>query len=474
MKRTQLLYTTFLVFGFFMIGCEDFVEIDTPNFQITASAVYKDDETATAAVQGIYNQLYHNNTAFSNGWENSVSVLAGLSGGLVSPRSITHMKYGPFAQHDIITLDNPAASANLNLWSSAYNIIYLANSVVEGLEQSGGVTEKTRNSLLGQALFIRAFSYFYLVNLYGDVPLLLSTDYNVNTIAPRTLADEVWEQIEADLDEAILWLKGATGYTDGERTQVNVYAAMALQARVCLYRKNWSKSEELSSLVIAQSGTYEILEDLNQVFLANSREALWQISPVKGSSIYPTNTNEASVFIIYSLFGRAFGNIELKEDFISEFEAADKRLNDWVGKYSEGLYYPDKYKVRSIYRDVPEYSMVLRLAEQFLIRAEARAHQNKLATAIEDIDQIRQRADLPSISKVYPGIDQEALLDTIMSERKKELFAEWGHRWFDLKRTGKSPAIFRSNPLWQDTDVFYPIPEEERMKNPNLSQNKGY
>src|SRR5690606_9803879 len=131
--------------------------------------------------------------------------------------------------------------------------------------------------------------------------------------------DEVWKTIESDLDRAIVLLKAETGYTDGERTQVNLYAAMALQARVYLYRENWVKAEELSSQVIAQADNYEISENLDQVFLANSREAIWQILPVKGSSIYPTNTNEADVFIISTLFNRPFGNIMLKNDFISEF-----------------------------------------------------------------------------------------------------------------------------------------------------------
>lgn len=476
MKRSKLIYITVLVVAISMLGCEDFVDIDPPNFQITTSNIFKDDKTATAAVKGIYNQLYHNNTAFSNGWENSVTVLAGMSGGLISPRSVAHTKYGPFSQHDIFTLNNPASSANLSLWSSAYNIIYLANSVIEGLGQSDSLTEATQKSLLGQALFIRAFTYFYLVNLYGDVPLILTTDYQVNTTSSRIQANEVWEQIETDLDKAILLLKGETSYTDGERTKINLYAAMALQARVCLYRKNWSKAEALSSKVIEQTSTYEILEDPTQVFLANSREAIWQISPVKGSSIYPTNCNEASVFIIYPRFGVAFGNIKLDADFLSEFKRSDKRKVSWVGEFSNELHYPYKYKVRSIYNDVPEYSMVLRLAEQYLIRAEARTHlnENQLVDAISDIDKIRQRAGIPLISETNPNIGQEDLLDTIMLERKKELFSEWGHRWLDLKRTGKVLGVFGDDPLWENTDVFYPIPEEEQIKNPNLSPNDGY
>src|SRR5690606_6575879 len=151
--------------------------------------------------------LYHNNTAFSNGWQNSVTVLAGMSGGLIAPRNISHNKYGPFAQHEIMTINNPASSANLSLWSSAYNIIYLVNSVIEGLEESDRLTENIKESLMGQALFVRAFTYFYLVNLYGDVPLVLTTEYQTNTLAARTPEDEVWKQIESDLDRAMLLLE---------------------------------------------------------------------------------------------------------------------------------------------------------------------------------------------------------------------------------------------------------------------------
>lgn len=474
MKRIKLIYTTIFALGIIISSCEDLVDIETPNFQMTTSTVFNDDETAIAAVKGIYNQLYHNNTTFSNGGQNSITVLAGMSGGLITPRSITDSRYVPFSQHDIITLENPAATANLSLWSSAYNIIYLANSVVEGLEHSTEVTETTRNNLIGQALFIRSFVYFYLINIYGDVPLLLTTDYQINTNATRTPEDKIWKSIKTDLELAISLMNTYTDYEDGERTQANKYAAIALLARVHLYTENWDKAEELSTKVIEQSGKYEILENLNQVFLANSREAIWQILPIKGSSIYPTNTNEASIFIIYPRYDRPFGNIKLKNEFLFKFETSDKRRIDWIGAFNEELYYPYKYKVRNIYGDIPEYSMVLRFAEQYLIRAESRANQGKLKTAIEDVDQIRQRAGLSLISDISPGIDQKALLDTIMSERKKEFFSEWGHRWFDLKRTHKAKVVFKDNPTWQDTDVLYPIPEEERMKNPNLSQNKGY
>jgi len=118
---------------------------------------------------------------------------------------------------------------------------------------------------------------------------------------------------------------------------------------------------------------------------------------------------------------------------------------------------------------------VLRLAEQYLIRAEARAKQGKIADAIGDLDEIRGRAGIERLADINPTIVKEELLGKILEERRMELFTEWGHRWLDLKRTDKATEILgENNPFWENTDVLYPIPSEERMKNPNLSQNNGY
>ena len=120
--------------------------------------------------------------------------------------------------------------------------------------------------------------------------------------------------------------------------------------------------------------------------------------------------------------------------------------------------------------------MVFRLGEQYLIRAEARAQQNNLAGAISDIDMIRSRAGLPLINDTEPGINKDNLLLAIEHERQIELFSEWGHRWLDLKRTGRAGAVL--GPIkadWSSDDELYPIPQSERDKNPFLGeQNPGY
>src|SRR5690606_25202150 len=213
---------------------------------------------------------------------------------------------------------------------------------------------------------------------------------------------------------------------------------MALRARVYLYQENWIKAEELSSQVIAQSGLYELYNNLDRVFLMNSKEAIWQISPLGGSGggKYSTYTNEGYIFR-----GNKSSEIKLSEDkLLNTFHAEDKRLLQWIGfNKDEAFYFPQKYKDGNSWQKVTEYSMVLRLAEQYLIRAEARAMQGNLSHAITDIDKIRERACISLVSETIPRIDKESLLSIIMEERKLVIFTGGGHCWLASMRSGRPP-----------------------------------
>lgn len=452
------------------VSCEDFVDLEPPNYKMVTETVFENDETAMAAITGIYNELF-SSASFSNGHISSVTILAGMSSDIFETTSATDTRYGPFQQNQISPRGTPDASANYELWSSAYNIVYMANSVLEGLSNSEQLSEETLSMAEGQARFIRAFTYFYLVNLYGDVPLVLTTDYGKNAVAPKVSAAKVYEQIATDLDLALSLLEETGEYEHLERTHVNRFVVMALRARIYLYQQNWEKAEEWSSKVIDQTAIYEILEDLDQVFLKNSREAIWQISPVPVGRRQTTYTREG-----YFFRGINSSRVVLSNDFVAAINLEDKRLAHWVGyNASREFYFPQKYKDGSSSGNITEYSMVLRLAEQYLIRAEARAMQGNLPGAISDLDKLRNRANLELIANTLPGIPQEDLLEEIMEERKRELFSEWGHRWLDLKRLQKTAEVLKPiKPQWQDTDIFYPIPEEERAKNPNIEQNEGY
>lgn len=451
---------------FLLTNCSDWLEIETPKSMIISSDVFKNEASAKGAMQGIYNQLYVAN--FSAGWLGSVSVLSGLSSDIVKPIRTNSFNFVQFDEHKILSVNH----YNQGLWDSGYNIVYLTNAFLEGLNSATQLPPHLIKQLEGQAKFVRAFAYFYLVNLYGDIPLVLSTNYKINAQIKISSKNDVYQQIVKDLKSANKLLP--TDYLKGERTYVNRYAAQALLARTYLYLQNWAMAEKYSSAVIAQSSIYTLLKNLDQIFIANSRAAIWQLSPI-GSGTGATNTNEGNVFIINPVIP-SLSYLKLSEKFVDEFQQKDKRRSKWI-RYHKGLavYYPFKYKIQNSMDDVVEYSMALRLAEQYLIRAEARAQQNKITGAIEDLDRIRHRAGLDLIANTNPGISKNALLKQVAMERKREFFTEWGHRWLDLKRTEKAQKILASDSSgWDNTDKLYPIPEEELLDNPNLSQNPGY
>lgn len=466
MKILNTIKAIVLVLSLMLLSCEDYLEVEAPDHKIVSENVFENDQTARSAMSGIYNQLA--TLFFSDGGSASVTVLAGLSGDVLMPTYSTNLPYQQFEQHELL----PDNFRNFNLWSSAYNLIYMTNALLEGVANSSSLSEPVKTALEGEAKFIRAFSYFYLVNLYGDVPLILTTDYRQNALAERNTEDKIYTQIISDLEMAIGLLED--GFQLGDRTKVNRQTALALLARVQLYLENWQEAEDLSTQVINQNTMYSILEDPNMVFLTNSMEAIWQISPGgRGTSL--THTNEGASFIIHPIFS-FFAQFKLAPSFVESFETEDERLQKWIGLHpGTGYYYPYKYKVRYSTEEITEYSMVIRLAELYLIRAEARAMQENYPGAVEDLDVIRERAGLSLVAETTPGIEKTALLDLIFEERKKELFTEWGHRWLDLKRTARAGEVLSpESPLWDGTDQLYPIPEEERIKNPNLTQNEGY
>lgn len=456
-----------LLFIWVLSSCESFVDVDVPNDRITGSTVFNNDQTALSALDGLYSQLF--NTSFAAGGNRSVTFLAGLSADNFTVTEPSE-DMEEFNENEIL----PSNGFNRDLWSGAYSTIYMANNLIERVESSTGLSENNINRIVGAAKFVRAFTYFNLVNLYKEVPLILVADYTENALASNASSEEINSQIINDLNEALERLGPA--YPENERTYANSHAVRALLARVHLFQENWEQAEFYSSQVIAAGDLYQLIGDVNQVFLSNSREAIWQISPVGWGSNF-RHTREGNLFIRIS---SSNSPVELTEDFMQLWENADQRYSHWVGNYEDetGVYYfPNKYKVQydATGGQISEYSMVLRLAEQYLIRAEARIKMGNLTGAISDIDIIRQRARIPLISEIQPGISDDQLLELILEEKRKELFAEWGHRWLDLKRKGIAGEILEAKkPLWEPTDIFYPIPEQERMKNPNLEQNEGY
>ena len=466
LMKTQMPFMayTLLLFAVTFYSCEEFTEIEPPTTQIVNETVFTDDASATAAIRGIYSEMINITAGFANGGSNSITFLTGLSSDEFTNHS-TSIDREDFYSNSILS-DNSIIPSYL--FGEPYKFIFYANSVLEGLTKSSGVTTSTKAQLEGEAKFVRAFCYFYLINLFGDVPLINSTDFRVNSTASRSSVAQVYQQIIADLQDAQILLTEDYSFSKQERIRPNKSAATALLSRVYLYMEEWANAETQATTIIDNQATYNLAANLNDVFLANSTEAIWQLMPNENTNY---NTNEGNEFILLT----APTNVSVSEELLNAFEPNDERKIKWIGNLvdnSETYFFPFKYKIDFGENTLMEYSMVLRLAEQYLIRSEARAQLNDIAGSQNDLNVIRNRSGLPNTI----ANDQASLLLAIEQERRVEFFAEWGHRWLDLNRTDRAHAVLGllKGGDWQSADVLYPIPQSDIENNPNLTQNPGY
>ena len=455
------------------VACKKLVAVDPPVTSTTGVDAFNSDATASAVLTGIYTNLSAG--SFATGG-NDISILAGLSSD-----ELSLFNDGSNPTYSVY-YSNVLTNSSFSFWDAIYPTVFVINSAIEGVSSTKSLTPAVQQQLLGEAKFMRAFCYFYLVNFYGDVPLVTGTNYQVNAILPRTPKAQVWEQIIADLQSAASllspnYLDATLLNTTSERVRPTQGAANALLARAYLYTGDWVDAQAQASQVINNSGTYNLVSNLDSVFLANSNEAIWQLQPVNAGH----NTEDALIFILpASGPGDAFP-LYLDSLLVNTFEPDDQRRVLWVDSVivnGTSFYFPYKYENNNIGAPVTEYLMVLRLAEQYLIRAEAEAQgaQGGTNAAILDLDAIRSRAGLPNYAG---GTDQQSVLNAIYHERQVELFTEWGHRWLDLKRTGTVDNVMtliesQKQETWSDYKQWYPLPLTDLQYDHNLVQNAGY
>lgn len=453
-------------------SCKKGLVIDPPFDTPVGEKVFSTNSSAAGVLTGLYSVLAQNGVM--TGSTESIS----LTGGLSADEFALHPNANAIYK---VRYTNALARGD-NYWAAIYSNIYNVNAAIEGLSNSTTLTPSVKQQLLGEAKFLRAFFYFYLVNLFGDVPLITTTNYKVDALAARTSKDLVYEQIVADLTDAQSLL--SVGYlaanvvdASNDRVRPTKAAATAMLSRVYLYLGQWSKAEMQASSLINNTTSYSLVTDPNAVFIKNSTEAIWQLQPVNPG----WNTEDARFFILTGAPDPFSKPVYLSNFLLSGFEVGDLRKINWTGYVTANsvtYYFANKYKVATQNEPVTEYLMVLRLAEQYLIRAEARAQQDNIAGAKEDLNAIRTRAGLANTV----ANDRTSLLTAILHERQVELFTEWGHRWFDLKRTGNIDAVMGApggvcaakGGTWSSYKALFPIPQADMNKNPNLVQNTGY
>ena len=458
-KYSIVFIMIFLLIHNTFLSCENFVEVDLPPNQLTGKGIFDANRTAEAAVTDMY--AYQREEGLLSGTAIGLSNLLALYTDEFTRSGSSDGDYFEFSTHNVQP-NNRILNA---LWNSSFKTIYAANAAIEGIQASENLDDQVAQRLLGEAYFMRALIHFYLTELYGDIPYINTTNYKINTSIAKNTSEEVNNFIIADLLLAEKLIPES--YLSPQHTRPNRMTVKALLSRVYLNTEQWADAEREANEIIA-SGLYTLDIPLDQVFLIDSPGTLWQFK----SEYAGYNTLEAQAFIILAPSDQYTA---LSRSFVASFEEGDQRREQWIDSISgdgNTLYFPYKYKEYSPTPTSLEYPKLFRIAEIYLNRAEARLRLKDLNGAGEDINAVRKRAGLAEITTTGFQDLEMALL----KERRAELFTEFGHRWFDLKRFDRAEAIL--SPIksgWGNSSYLFPLPETEISANPNLKpQNPGY
>lgn len=377
---------------------------------------------------------------------------------------------------------NWTPNSTYGLWGTAYYAIASVNSILESIDAVSGIDDATKNNYKAECLFIRALSYFDLVNVYAlpvgsavtsdtkdlGVPIVTHTDLSAQPA--RNTVDEVYDQIFADLNEAESLMDESYERT-GTDTKgfASIYAIYALHSRAALYHEDWQDAADYATKVIS-SGKYSLwtADELSTAYTQDvgGNEVIFEI--------YDSNTNSFNgyhddISNLTSPNGE-YGDCGASQDLVDLYESGDARL-DLIGEFSDEGYATLKYAGKGAGTPDVNNTIVFRLSEMYLNRAEAVINGATGSSAV---------SDLATIASARNATAQSATLTGVYLERQKELAWE-GHLWFDLLRTGRdmtrTDVPDTQTPTSLESTSYkwaLPIPQREFNVNPNLVQNYGY
>lgn len=360
-----------------------------------------------------------------------------------------------------ITAANASVAA---LWGSIYSSVYIANFMLEKIPEIAGVPTSVRQRSMATARFIRGMSYFYAFATFGTVPLAVTTSIEDNRTIPRADNSELLLFIEQDFNAAL----GELTENPSSPALASEYAVRAALARFYLYTGRYTEAAAMATSVI-DSEEYELEDDYNTVVAADfTTEAIFEVGYTIADDPATLNTlflGRREIIPSNQLMNALFSDESGDRAASAVFDITKLKGNDngWsVNKYGTAL--EDNNNI-----------VVFRLAEMYLIRAEARTHLGAVTganSAQEDINLLRTRANA-----IQVGDATQSQMFLVIEEERRFEFAFEGHRWYDLVRTGRADQVMLPfNGNWLSTYNRWPIPQREMQNNPALSgnQNPGY
>jgi len=388
------------------------------------------------------------------------------------------------------------------IWSNAFTAIQRSNIAISRIPGTSA-TEGVKNAYIGEAKFLRALHYFTLVRFFGGVPLVTSETTTLENIeVPRASAEEVYEQIQNDLLEAISFLPAA--YTGANVGRATSGAAKGLLGKVFLTRAGssqnspyWKMAADILYEVIS-SKSYELWDDYNDVFALQNRggkESLFEVmylTDVAGNNFSTGYAPRGAPIVPGSGSGilrpsKYLFDLYPENDLRKEVTFLTEYIHPTTGEtIILSIDDPDPARAISFWKlaDLTNATSggsaksfpILRYSDILLMYAEALNETSGPVTeAYDALNSVRIRAGLEPLT----GLTKEAFREAVWLERRLELCFE-GHRWFDLVRTGNlvsavlNETSFSRNPRIDAHHALYPIPQREMDANSNLVQNNGY
>ncbi len=436
-------YITLICAAFLFSSCEDYLE-QQPVDQIGDETVVEDFASLEALILGMYSNMQV---------DNQYGELHIFMPGILSDEMVFT---GTFPTKSDMAVNNVTAE-NVTMrgaWSSPYTGIFIANTVLERAANATDATDAQRAQIIAEAKFGRALYHFSLVKLWGGVPLALTSDVNVTQALPRATEAAIYAQIIEDLTDAIpdLPAKSVNG-----TTRATAAAAQGLLARAYLFTGDMTNAAAQATNVINNTD-YALEANYADIFAngSTSDETIFELyaSAQDGNSLG---------FFAQPVSAGGRYDYSPNPTLLAEMDPSDTRAaliatNPDAG----GVLVTNKYTDATNGVDQP---VLIRLAEMYLIRAEANS-------SLADLNTVAERAT------GNPAFYGSYTLDNLLQEKKFELAFE-GHRWFDLVRTGQADAVMApiKPASWNSTDVLLPIPQRELDQNPTLGpddQNPGY
>ena len=460
----KYIYILFFIF-FISTSCESYL-LQNPDTTKTANNFYSTENEIEEAVYAVYATLQ-----FSGNYDIALPAIGELPGEDCYDETPANDggNYGQFDQFNTI----PQNGVIGNLWKDAYKSIQRANIVLNRINSVVYADENLKKAREGEMKFIRALQYFNLVRIFGDVPLIVEEITNPQDLfgQVRTSKNEVYEQIELDLEEAISLLPESN---ESNKGRVVKTAAQTLKGKVQLTLGNYSGAET-TLLKVVNSGSHKLLNNTNDVFAIDNELNEEIIFAVQFASGINSNSEGTDAYRMFNPTGRVEGNMTgtkghgvIKGELYNLYAPNDARKDVYVGVLESGLAYNNKIAVpTTVIGDSESDWVVLRYADVLLMLAEIENELSKPSEAILYLNLVRNRANIGS----YNGAqDKASIFQEIDLQRRLELIWE-GHRWFDLLRQGRAKEVLQIN---DDNKLLMPLPASQIATDPALIQNPGY